>query len=132
MSFLRQFVPLNKNTVGCREHVTTLMEDLHWLPVQQRIKFKLLVHIYNCLHDHSPGYLTDHLHIYPPCRTGLQSSSDTTLLTIPRSSKLMLGDRSFHQTGPRLWNLIPSAIREAASVEILKKELKTYLFSEAY
>ena len=118
--------------VGRREHVTPLMEDLHWLPVQQRIKFKLLVHIYNCLYDQGPGYLTDHLHIYSPCRTGLRSSSDTTLLTIPRLSKLMIGDRSFHLAGPRLWNSIPSAIREAASVTVFKRRLKTYLFSEAY
>ena len=32
------------------------------------------------------------LHIYSPRRTGLRSSSDTTLLTIPKSSKLMIGD----------------------------------------
>ena len=118
--------------VGRREHVTPLMEDLHWLPVQQRIKFKLLVHIYKCLHNQGPGYLTDHLHIYSPGRTGLRSSSDTTLLTIPKSSKLMIGDRSFYLAGPRLWNSIPSAIREAASITIFKRRLKTYLFSEAY
>ena len=57
----------------------SLMEDLHWLPFQQRIKFKLLIHIYKCLHDQGSGYLTDHLHIYSPRRTGLRSSLDSTL-----------------------------------------------------
>ena len=118
--------------VGRHEHVTPLTEDLHWLPVQQRIKCKLLVHTYKCLHDHGPEYLTDHLHIYSPCSIGLRSSSDTTLLTIPRSSKLLIGNRSFYQAGPRLFNSISSAIREAASVEIFKRRLQTYLFSEAY
>ena len=39
--------------------------------------------------DQGPGYLTDHLHISSPRRrTGLELSSNTTLLTIPKSSKL--------------------------------------------
>ena len=53
------------------------------LSSELRIKFKLLVHIYKCLHYQGPGYLTDHLHIYLPPRTGLRSSSDTTLHCSP-------------------------------------------------
>ena len=31
------------------DHVTPLLRDWHWLPVEQRIKFKVAVTVYKCL-----------------------------------------------------------------------------------
>ena len=39
--------------------VTGLMKDLHWLPVESRIVFKVLVLVYMCQNGLGPGYLTD-------------------------------------------------------------------------
>jgi len=33
------------------ERVTPVLRDLHWLPVRQRITFKLAVLMYKCQHD---------------------------------------------------------------------------------
>ena len=35
--------------VGKREHVTPLLHQLHWLPVDKRITFKILMLVYKCL-----------------------------------------------------------------------------------
>ena len=37
------------------EHITPLIRDLHWLPVCDRIEFKLAVLVFRCLHGAVPG-----------------------------------------------------------------------------
>jgi len=32
------------------EHLTPLLRDLHWLPIHERIEFKLAVLVFRCLH----------------------------------------------------------------------------------
>ena len=41
------------------EHITPVLFALHWLPIRQRIQFKLLVLVYRCTHQLAPDYLTD-------------------------------------------------------------------------
>ena len=43
------------------EHITPVIINLHWLPIQYRIEFKLLLLIYKSLHGLAPSYLTDKL-----------------------------------------------------------------------
>ena len=42
------------------DHITTNVRDrLHWLPVQQRIEYKVCVLVYKCLHQAAPAYLAE-------------------------------------------------------------------------
>ena len=42
------------------DHITsTLRNDLHWLPIRQRIMYKLSTIAYNCIHGAAPSYLTN-------------------------------------------------------------------------
>ena len=41
-----------------RDHITPVLESLHWLPVKSRILFKLLLLTYTCLNGLGPGYLS--------------------------------------------------------------------------
>jgi len=43
-------------------HITPVLRELHWLPVRQRIKYKLAMIVYKCLHGLSPIYLVDDCH----------------------------------------------------------------------
>ena len=43
------------------EHVTSLLRDLHWQRVPERIEFKLAVLVFHCLHGTAPAYLADEL-----------------------------------------------------------------------
>ena len=45
---------------------------------------------------------------------------------------LKKGGRSFQAAAPQLWNALPPSLRDAASVETFKKNLKTFLFRKAY
>ena len=39
-------------------HVTPILFDLHWLPVSERIEFKIILHTYKALHQQSPIYIS--------------------------------------------------------------------------
>jgi len=42
---------------GRRQHITPDLRELHWLPVRQRIDFKMAVLVYKALHGQLPQYL---------------------------------------------------------------------------
>ena len=108
--------------LGRREHVTPLLKDLHWLRMEERIKFKVLLHIFKRLHGQNPSYLKEAMVLYTPGHAGLRSNLDTTRLVTPTHAPLVIGDRSFFKAGPRLWNLILAAIRSTQSIEVFKKQ----------
>ena len=112
---------------GRYEHITPILIQLHWLPVQYRITFKILLLVYKALNGLSPVYLTNLLS-YRTSTRSLRSISNEQLL-VPRSHTKTYGDRSFSIFAPRLWNNIPLDIRKSSCVDYFKKDLKTYLFS---
>lgn len=63
-------------------HITPILHQLHWLPVANRIKFKVLILVYKTCHGLAPRYLAELLQTYAPPRT-LRSSNDN-LLVVPR------------------------------------------------
>ena len=107
-------------------HITPVLRELHWLPIQYRIQYKILVHTYNALNDRSPLYITDMLNKYRPSRT-LRSQNTLTLVT-PRIKTVKYGQRCYKHTAPSLWNVLPSNIREARTIYTFKKLLKTHFF----
>ena len=113
------------------EHITPVMINLHWLPIQYRIQFKLLSLIYKSLHCLAPSYLSDKLSLRP--NKGLRSDNQL-LLNVPVSTLRLkfYGDRAFSVAGPTLWNALPKNIRLCATLAAFKTNLKTYLFKKAY
>ena len=113
------------------DHVTPLLQSLHWLPVKQRIIYKFAMLCHKILKTNEPAYLRELL-IKPHGIRNTRSSNDETLLFIPRKNLITYGDRSFEHYGPLTWNSIPRRIREIVSTSIFKRELKTHLFIKAY
>ena len=112
--------------VCCDTPPDPLLCNLHWLPVKQRIIFKLLLFVYKSLNNYAPQYLLDCLKIYVPGKR-TRSSQDPLKLTYPTKRKLT-GDRTFTVTSSIEWNKLPLSLRQSPSVETFKKSLKTYLF----
>ena len=111
-------------------HITPVLRALHWLPVQQRIKFKILVLVCRALHKTAPCYLQDLLCPYAPSRH--LRSSGQNLLKVPFTNSSVVKMRCFSVTGPTFWNNLPIEIRSASSVHIFKSKLKTFLFNEYF
>ena len=53
---------------GKYDHISPVLRDLHWLPVDQRIEFKVLVLAFKALHGLAPHYLQELLQPYNPKR----------------------------------------------------------------
>ena len=113
-----------------RNHITPLLKELHWLPVQRRIDFKILTVAFKAVHGQSPAYIKGMLNLYKPARD-LRSGYTMTLI-VPKCRTKTYGDRSFVNAAPKLWNALPFEVRNAASLSNFKKLLKTHLFRMTY
>ena len=110
------------------EHITPVLRDLHWLPVHERIRFKILLMTFKCLNQLAPSYLSDLLIHYRPLRT--LRLSDKELLVQLRCHLKTYGERAFSFIAPKLWNTLPLSIKRCNSAESFKSTLKTYLFQK--
>ena len=108
------------------DHITPVLNNLHWLPIRKRIQFKILLLVYKCMCGIAPSYLKEALTEYVPSRT--LRSTNKNLLCVPRTNTSTYGDRAFSACAPKLWNQLPSYIRAAESIAIFKRQLKTHLF----
>jgi hypothetical protein len=113
-----------------RVHITPVLEELHWLPIEKRIEFKLLTLTYKCLHGEAPDYLSGLLQTYLPQRS--LRSSEQNLLTVPKTRLKSCGDRAFSMAAPTLWNNLPETLKASESLSTFKAELKTHLFRKSY
>uniref|UniRef100_A0A3B3CCN3 Reverse transcriptase domain-containing protein n=1 Tax=Oryzias melastigma TaxID=30732 RepID=A0A3B3CCN3_ORYME len=111
-------------------HITPVLQQLHWLPVPQRINYKLLILTFKALHNLAPPYLCELIHVATPARS-LRSSSSLQLM-VPTTRLITMGDRAFSRSAPQLWNSLPSDLRNLDSLPQFEKKLKTYLFTLAY
>jgi len=92
-----------------RPHYAGSLQSLHWLPVRQRVTFKLATLVHKRLSGRAPGYLADDFRLAGRGRPGSRSAA-SMMLDITRTTTL-LGDRVFAVAGPRVWNSLPPAIR---------------------
>ena len=111
------------------DHITPVLENLHWLPIRYRIQFKLLLLTWKALNDMAPSYISDLIKLHSPSRQ--LRSSDKRLISVPRTNSAY-GDRAFCKCAPKLWNSLPTNLRFCSSLSMFKKTLKTHLFKTVY
>ncbi len=92
-----------------RSHITPVLSQLHWLPVQSRIDFKVIFLTYKAVHGLAPEYICNLVTVPTPSQS-LQSACSITLYQ-PRCKLKTMGGRSFSCIAPRLWNSLPPPIR---------------------
>ena len=80
------------------EHITSTLMDLHWLPIDKRILFKVLCTTYKALNDLASKYITDQLESYVPSRA--LRPVDRQLLCIPKIRTQRYGVQAFKYTAP--------------------------------
>ena len=105
------------------------LQKLHWLRVEARIEYKILLLVYKAKHQIAPKYLCDMIGETPSTRYHLRSATAGKLY-VPRSNCKRFGDRSFGVCGPKLWNLLPSHLVNCRNIVDFKKKLKTNLFGK--
>ena len=112
------------------DHVTPILRELHWLPNQERVQYKVLLLTFKALNGLAPQYVTDLLKTYVPQRQ-LRSSAKS-MQVVPKTNTKTYGRRGFGRVAPGLWNGCPETLKNVQSVTSFKKLLKTFLFKTAY
>ena len=92
---------------------STVRDDLHWLPVESRIRFKRCLLLYKSLHGTAPEYIaemcirrsfdTEHYQLRSAVRGELCCAS---------SEKSNSMTSQVRYAGPSLWNALPQGIRD--------------------
>ena len=106
---------------GDRQSMTTILRQLHWLPVRKRIEYKLLVLVHRAVYDGTPEYLAALLLQHGP-RRSLRSAGGL-LLEVPKVNLERFGRRAFACTGPTLWNKLPRNMRDNGNLAQFKQVL---------
>ncbi len=75
------------------DHITPILQSLHWLPIKFRISYKILLLAYKTLNYVAPAYLTNLLLRYNPTRS--IRSQNSGLLVVPRIAKSTKGGITF-------------------------------------
>jgi hypothetical protein len=111
-----------------RDHIMPVLRQLHWLPVKQRITYKVASLAYQSLSGTAPKYLVDDLRLATCDGFHQLRSASTRNCVVPRTHN-HYGDRSFLVAGPRIWNSLPADLRDPSlSFTQFKRQLKTFLF----
>ena len=67
---------------GRSEHITPVLYYLHWLSVELRVDYKMLLYTYKAFYEHAPPYICDMITKYKPRRQLI--SSDKCMLVVPK------------------------------------------------
>ena len=119
-----------------RDHdsMSRALMELHWLPVDKRIEYKLLLYAYKALHGLAPEYLCKLVESYEPRR--VLRSAESNLLMVPPGKPGKYGSSSFVRASANLWNSLRGEraawLKNSPTVESFKINLKTYLFCERF
>ena len=107
------------------DHITPVLQHLHWLPICVRPTYKVLMFVYSVMHEQAPCYLAELLSRRQSNRR-LRSAS-LPLLTLPASHTVTHGERRFAVAVKRRWNGLPDNVRTAKTQPQFKTLLKTHL-----
>ena len=79
-----------------------MLYSLHWLPVQFRIDFKILIKTFKAIYGHAPEYICNLIRVKNLSMCDLRSNSELLLAPPSTKTKKTLGDRAFTAAAPSL------------------------------
>ena len=116
---------------GSYRGTTALRKKVHFLPVQQRIEFKLCFMTHKVVHGSAPEHLSSLITKRPRKTRSLRLDNDTTLLAKCHAN-YKSSSGAYSVAAPAAWNSLPRSLRETSSLSSFRAELKTHLFKRAY
>ena len=118
--------------LGPRDHFSNALRSLHWLPVQERITYKLCLLMHLVHNNRAPSYLSDSVTATDNLSRRARIRSASSLCYEQPRTRLKLGERSFTFAGPVAWNTLLSSVQELSDTESFNRHLKTVLFQRCY
>jgi hypothetical protein len=85
------------------DHITPALINLHWLPVRERITFKVATLAFKTIQSGQPPYLASLIQRYHPTRQ-LRSASEVRLQPLElRIARKVITTRAFSAAVPTVW-----------------------------
>ena len=109
------------------DHVTELLLELHWLSIKYRILYEIHLLACKCIYPSSfaqPEELKSFLSV--------DSKSTSFVRLKVQRNNFRVSDRAFSIYAPKLWNQLPTALKNELNISRFKGDLKTYFFREAF
>ena len=114
------------------DSVTPFLKKAHFLPIRQRIEYKIALTVFKCVNNIAPDYITKCIDIKSQPVRVLRTEEDYFLLNVPPISNYSKTNRSFSYCGPSVWNQLPYQLRTLTDIILFKKRLKTHLFEKVF
>ena len=114
------------------DHSNALFSRLEFLKVDDIHQFQLLAFVYDCQNRLVPAQFHD---FFVPCaqihsfNTHLAARGD---LFLERKNTFQYGIRSIEFTGARLWNMLPTQLRESSLPSVFRTNLKKTPFVKLF
>ena len=109
-----------------------LLKKAHFLPIKERIVYKIALLAFKCINNMAPNYLTNCIRVRDQPIKTLRTDMDYFLLHVPSLPNLQRTLWSFSHCAPSVWNSLPYQLRCHSDIVMFKKHLKTYLFEKAF
>jgi len=94
--------------LSLRDHMKPALKQPHWLPVEQRITYKLCLFMHYIHTGQAPQYLSDCVSTVSALSGRYRlRSTDSADYFLPRT-RTRFGERGFSYCGPAAWNTFPS------------------------
>ena len=120
------------NRIKKFDRITPFLKEAHFLPVKERINFKIGLMIFKSINNVVPNYLKESIIMKGQLNISLRNENDYFLLESPAIPHLNQTDRGVFHAAPKIWNSLPYELRSLNDVNMFKKNLKTYLFNVAF
>jgi len=117
--------------LSLHDHVKPVLKQLHWLPIEQRITYKLCLSMHYIHIRLAPKYLSACSHNF--C-SQWQIPTEVYLVSGLRSAKNKIWWTwlRFFYSGPATSNTLPSDLHDITDTSTFRKRLKSVLFDRAY
>jgi hypothetical protein len=110
-----------------RCHIMPVLDELHWLPVNTRIDYKVALLTYKAMMIQRSIYLSKLLRLHRPARH-LRSGSHCFLRE--DGTKTIFDSRAFCHSAPTVWNSLPTIFNMFPSA--YKRHLKTHFYCKSF
>jgi len=114
------------NGLRAHDHVTSALKVLQWLPIEQRVDYKLCLLVHKVTVRQAPSYFTCML---------TAVTEVPSLSTLKRQLRHSQDASEIRQEGvfccrpsPRAWNRLPTELKLMRSTPVFKRSLETFLF----
>ena len=112
-----------------RDHITSALKRLNWLPIKSHIDFKIATLTFKDRSTNQPAYLESLISSYHPGRS--LRSADYNCLTVPHITT-SASAKAFSTAAPLIWNDLSNYIITSPSFDSFRQKLKAHLFAIAF